>query len=37
MIGTDGRLFKSGLIPMRDDERAFVQSSFRAFRDRMNR
>ena len=35
MIGTEGRLFKSGLIPMRDDERVFVQSSFRALRNRM--
>jgi phosphate transport system substrate-binding protein len=34
MIGAEGRLLRSGLIPMRDDERAFVQSSFRAFRDR---
>lgn len=29
MIGSDGRLFRSGLIPMRDDERGFVQASLR--------
>ncbi len=35
MIGDEGRLFRSGLIPMRADERAFVQSSFRALKARM--
>ena len=29
MIGPEGRLFRSGLIPMRDDERGFVQESVR--------
>lgn len=29
MIGPDGRLFRSGLIPMGDDERDFVRASLR--------
>lgn len=37
MIGGEGRLFKSGLIPMRDNERAFVQSSFAEFKARTQR
>jgi len=34
MIGPEGRLFRSGLIPMGDDERGFVQSSFTALKAR---
>lgn len=34
MIGPEGRLFRSGLIPMRDDERGFVQESVRALKGR---
>jgi phosphate transport system substrate-binding protein len=34
MIGPDGRLFRSGLIPMRDDERGFVQESVRELKAR---
>ncbi|MBN2751424.1 MAG: substrate-binding domain-containing protein [Rhodospirillaceae bacterium] len=34
MIGTEGRLFQSGLIPMRDNERSFVWSTFMALKAR---
>jgi len=37
MIGPEGRLFRSGLIPMRDDERSFVQSSFAELKARTAR
>ena len=34
MIGPEGRLFRSGLIPMGDDERGFVRESVRELRAR---
>lgn len=34
MIGPEGRLFRSGLIPMRDDERGFVQEAVRVLQAR---